>query len=138
MSRDPLIVLGEIRSAAMEILEFTKGMTKDEFLSSRLTFLAVNRLLEIMGEAAKNVPDSIRESHPEIPWKQICGMKDVVVHQYCKLDEDVIWLAVSKRVSSVLVSVSAIIDSLADLPFLPGADSVEARNGQDPWGISPK
>jgi len=133
MSRDPLIVLAEIQSAAMEILEFTKGMSKDEFISNRVTFLAVNRLLEIMGEAAKNVPDSIRETHPEIPWKQVCGMKDVVAHQYYKLDEDVIWLAVSKRVASVLIAVTTIIDSMPNLQISPNLGPMEANKGLDPW-----
>jgi uncharacterized protein with HEPN domain len=112
MSRDVLLLLSEIQSAALEVLEFTEGMSKDDVIADRKTKNAVIRSLEVMGEAAKGIPQTIRDKHPEIPWKEICGMRDVLIHQYFGINEDRLWEAIEKRVPAIVADISHIIATL--------------------------
>ncbi|MBI5191603.1 MAG: DUF86 domain-containing protein [Nitrospirae bacterium] len=70
---------------------FIHGMTYDEFLVDRKTLNAVVRSIEIIGEAAKHIPKSIKDKTPEIPWKEIIGMRNKVVHEYFGVDNEIVW-----------------------------------------------
>lgn len=72
----------DIIEAMINAMEFTKGMSYDEFVEDTKTVYAVIRAIEIIGEAVKNVPEEIREKYPEIPWQSIAGMRDKVIHAY--------------------------------------------------------
>jgi uncharacterized protein with HEPN domain len=116
MSRDAAILLVEIQEAGKDILDHTHGMTLNGFLADRKTKQAVIRCLEVMGEAAKGLPPSIREAHPEVPWKDLCGMRDVLIHQYFGIDENRLWMAVERSVPPLLTSISRIQRSLPACP----------------------
>ncbi len=67
----------------MEIAEeFVNNLTFEEFASDRKTQFAVIRTLEIIGEAAKNIPFEVREKHPSVPWKDLAGIRDKLIHAY--------------------------------------------------------
>jgi uncharacterized protein with HEPN domain len=87
--RDPAY-LWDMLEAARAIVEFTQGVTPDQFLEDRkemvLTRLAVERKLEILGEAARRVSAQFREAHPEIPWPQIIGLRNVISHEYHRVN----------------------------------------------------
>ncbi len=89
--RDWKIRVKDIKEALDRILEYSAGMKRDEFFSDRKTYDAVKLNLEIIGEAAKNIPDDVRAKHPDIKWKQITGLRDFIAHEYSGLSEDVIW-----------------------------------------------
>ena len=72
----------DILNAIREVEAFTEGMTKDVFVSHRKTVNGVIRSLEVMGAAAKRVPDEARAKYPEVPWKRMAGMRDKLIHEY--------------------------------------------------------
>lgn len=93
--RDYLFYLEDMRESMRRILEYTDGLSFDEFKSSNLKTDAVIRNLEIIGEASKNVPDKIKKSYSEIPWKQMYGLRNLVVHEYFGIDYENIWKIIS-------------------------------------------
>lgn len=72
-------------------LEFVKGMTFEELSADLKTSLAVVRALEVIGEAARHVPQSLRHNHPEIPWLDIAGMRDRLIHGYFGVNPVIVW-----------------------------------------------
>ena len=91
MKKDPEIYLGHILEAIEKIKKFSKDMDRDEFLENDLVMDAVVRNIEIIGEAIKNLPEEFKKENPEIPWRDIAGMRDRIVHFYFGLDFEVIW-----------------------------------------------
>lgn len=82
-----------IRSAEL-IIDFTKDIDFDSFSKDLKTRYAVIRCFEVMGEAAKRVPDEIRNKYPTIPWKIISAMRDRLIHGYDVVDDSVLWKTV--------------------------------------------
>jgi len=91
-------------------MSFTAGMCWDDFLIDKKTQYAVIRGLEIMGEAAKRIPGSIREKYPGVPWKQMAGTRDKLIHEYHGVDLAIIWAVVEDE----LPKVKPAIDKMAD------------------------
>jgi uncharacterized protein with HEPN domain len=91
-SRDIGDYLEDILVAVREVLVFTQGMTFDQFAVDRKTVNAVIRSLEVMGEAAKKIPESFRRRYPEIPWRRMAAMRDKVIHEYFGVDLKILWL----------------------------------------------
>ena len=96
--RDWRLFLRDIRESSARVLEYTAAMTREEFFEDRKTLDAVMRNLAIIGEAAKKIPTDIRRKHPEISWKKMAGLRDIVVHDYFGIDEDIIWDVISIRI----------------------------------------
>jgi uncharacterized protein with HEPN domain len=90
MSRDPAYLL-DILQAARRIREGLGGVAKDAFLKDWMRHSAVVRQIEIIGEATKRLSEEFRNSHPEIPWRSMAGMRDVVIHGYDHVDLDEVW-----------------------------------------------
>lgn len=90
-SKDYGDYLNDIFNSICEIEEFVKGMTFNEFVSDRKTRNAVIRSIEVMGEAAKNIPESFRRKHPKVPWKKMAGMRDKLIHEYFGVDLEIVW-----------------------------------------------
>lgn len=82
MFKNFTIYLNEIREAINSIERFVEGMTFEDFKSDDKTSSAVIRKLEIIGEATKKIPENIRKKHSQIPWKEISGMRDKLIHAY--------------------------------------------------------
>lgn len=78
--------LADMIRAARHATEFVGDMSESEFIADAKTSFAVVRALEIMGEAAKQIPDDVRNRHPSIPWRNIAGMRDRLIHAYFGTD----------------------------------------------------
>lgn len=82
MSRNPRLYLEDIVMACSRIHEYTAGMGFDEFSRDRMKQDAVVRNLEVIGEAAKKLPSEVTAAMPQVPWREVCGFRDVLAHQY--------------------------------------------------------
>ncbi len=89
--------LNDIFSAIDEVEEFTKGMSYDAFAADRKTINAVIRSLEVLGEATKHIPAAVRKQHPDIPWKNMAAMRDVLIHNYMGVDLKTVWKVAKER-----------------------------------------
>ena len=82
MKRDVRVYVEDIWECIARIEEYTKNVAEKDFHKNTLVQDAVLRRLEVIGEASKNVPQGFRERHPDIPWKKMAGMRDVLIHEY--------------------------------------------------------
>lgn len=81
--------------AVREAREFTDGRTRDDLANDRMFELALTRLVEILGEAAKHVSQPIRDLAPDVPWRDICGARDRLAHGYFSVDHTILWAILS-------------------------------------------
>jgi uncharacterized protein with HEPN domain len=81
----------DIIDAVESVEAFTNGLVRDSFAADRKTVYAVTRAIEIIGEAVKNVPEKVRKDHPGVPWKEMAGMRDKLIHDYPAVDVGILW-----------------------------------------------
>ncbi|MBG0744968.1 MAG: DUF86 domain-containing protein [Cylindrospermopsis raciborskii KL1] len=101
MKRSYTEFLQDILHAITEIGLFVNGASYEAFESNREKTLAVVKLLEVIGEAVKKIPNERGELYPDIPWKSIAGMKDMLVHEYWQFDVAVVWATVQHSLPSL-------------------------------------
>lgn len=96
MKRDIKLYLDDIMESILAIEDYIGALTEDEFYKNRQAQDAVLRRLEIIGEAVKNIDEYFRNKYPDIPWRKIAGMRDVVIHEYFGVSLKRIWNVVKK------------------------------------------
>lgn len=98
MKRDYKLFLRDIIDAMDSIEEFLGDMNFNELSKDDKTSSAIIRKFEIIGEASKHLPDGLKESHPEIPWKDMSGMRDRLIHAYFGIDYKLVWEAIKTEI----------------------------------------
>ena len=96
--RDWRLFLKDISESAQRVSDYAGAMTREEFFADHKTVDAVMRNLSIIGEAAKKIPAEFRRKNPELEWKKMAGLRDIVVHDYFGIDEDLIWDVATIRI----------------------------------------
>jgi len=102
--------LWDMLDAARAVIRFTAGLSMEEFLAEEeeVVRLAVERELEIMGEAARRLSAQFREAHSEVPWKDIVGLRNVISHQYDKVDYKEVFRIASERMPRLVETLESL------------------------------
>jgi uncharacterized protein with HEPN domain len=103
--------LWDMLDAAQRIERLTAGLDFAAFVDDERTSLAVERLLENVGEAARHVSPAQRERHPEIPWQGMVGMRNVLAHQYGVVDQRKVWQAAKEGIAVIIPLLEALLRS---------------------------
>ncbi len=101
MLRDNASLLDIVRAGQL-ILQFTKGINRNQLESDLLIQSAILYQISIMGEATKRLSREFREQHPEVPWDDMAGMRDVIAHQYDRIDLDIVWQVIQRNIPELL------------------------------------
>ena len=107
--RDQRLYLKDILAAADSIDEFTRGMSLETFQADDKTVSAVLRKLEVIGEAVKQIPDNLRDKWPGIPWKEMAGMRDKLIHFYFGVDHGLVWKAIKQRLPQIRAEIEKML-----------------------------
>lgn len=87
---------------AQKILTYTEGLDKDQFCADGLTYDATLRNLELIGEAATNVPETIRASTTDIPWRKVIATRNRLIHAYLGIDDDIVWSIIQDEIPPLI------------------------------------
>ena len=115
MWRDDACVL-DMLIAARKIRAFTDGVTLDRFLRDELMQHGIMRLIEILGEAARHLSDDFKTTHPDIPWRQIIGMRNRMVHEYFRVIPAKVWEVVKQEIPSLIALLEPLVPPAGNEP----------------------
>ncbi|NPV58386.1 MAG: DUF86 domain-containing protein [Actinobacteria bacterium] len=101
MKKDPRVFIAHILECIDLVEEYLRGKSVDDFMASTQLQDAVIRRIEIIGEATKNLPLEFKEKHPDIPWKEMAGMRDIIVYEYFGVDLKLTWRVASEDIKGL-------------------------------------
>ncbi|MBD2593288.1 DUF86 domain-containing protein [Nostoc spongiaeforme FACHB-130] len=99
----------DIHHYSQNAISFVSGITKVEFVEDQKTIAAVMYAIAVMGEATKRLSTEFREQHSYLPWKELAGLRDRLVHDYKNIDLDILWDVVSVEIPALLVSLEPLL-----------------------------
>ncbi len=110
MTRDYRIYLQDILDSISRIENYVEDMTYEDFMDDQKTVDAVARNIEIIGEATKNVPEDIRETYPDLPWREMAGMRDKMIHGYFEILHGILWETIKHDLSLIKPGIREMLD----------------------------
>jgi len=96
--------INDMMAFASKVIAYTEGMRQQDFIDSGISYDAVLRNLELIGEAAMHVPDAVRQAHSEIPWRMIIATRNRLIHAYLGIDNDIIWSIIQDDIPPLLAA----------------------------------
>lgn len=125
--RSYLNSLQDMIDHALKAEAFTRDKTIEDLMQDEVLLFAVARALEVIGEASKQVPASIKDQYPQVPWRSIAGMRDKIIHQYFGIDAEVLWSTVKVDLPNMRLEVSDILQEIKRMEELQ-EDRMESPN----------
>lgn len=113
MKRNNKLYVQDILDSIENIEKYTKSLSPKEFKNSQIVVDAVVRNLEIIGEASKNVSLEVKSQYKKLPWKEMSGMRNKVIHEYFGVDSDIVWKTVKYSLPGLKKSIKAILRELS-------------------------
>jgi len=111
--RDVRVFLEDILESIEKIEEYTANVDEDEFYENTFIQDAVLRRLEIIGEAVKNIPNDFRAKYPDIPWRQIAGMRDILIHAYFGVNLRRVWKVIKEDLPELKLKILKILNKIS-------------------------
>ena len=93
------------------VTSYTAGMDQAAFIRDRLTYDATLRNLAVLGEAATHIPDGVQTTHPEIPWRQIIGTRNRLIHAYLTISNDVVWSIIRDDIPPLVAQLHELLEA---------------------------
>ncbi|MBM3326612.1 MAG: DUF86 domain-containing protein [Calditrichaeota bacterium] len=109
MLRNYIFFLKDIQESCHKIQRYTAGFTLETLTGDEMRLEAVVRNIEIIGEAVKHIPEEIKLNYPDVNWKSIRGMRNIIVHEYFGLDYDMIWSVIQEFIPKIETQINAIL-----------------------------
>ena len=108
---EDLIYLGHMLDMTRKGIEAIKSKSRKNFDDDEILRLELTHLVQVIGEAARKVSTEFQQDHPEIPWRRIIGMRHRIVHDYMRVDEDVLWEVITADLAALLPLLEKIVPS---------------------------
>jgi uncharacterized protein with HEPN domain len=105
--------LDDMIGFAEKVESYSDGLDQTGFVSNGLIYDATVRNLELIGEAARNIPDEVRAEHAEVPWRRIIATRNQLIHGYLGIDNDVLWSIVNKDIPALILSLRQLRNALS-------------------------
>jgi len=112
MKRDYRLYIDDLLEAITKIETYIKGASFDTFSKDSKTIDAVVRNFQIIGEAAKHIPEDVRMKYQRVPWKEMAGMRDKLTHEYFGVKLDVVWETLNKRLPEVKAQIKKVLEEM--------------------------
>ncbi|MEK7472934.1 MAG: DUF86 domain-containing protein [Patescibacteria group bacterium] len=112
--KDYKLYLIDIKTSCTRILKYSKNLTKLQFTKNHLLTDAIEKNMEVIGEAGNKIPPEIKKSLPEIPWKDIVSLRNKLIHDYFDIDINVIWETVTNDIPILKKQINKVLKDLGE------------------------
>jgi len=110
MPREYKLYLNDIREAIEKIEQYVEGLDFEQFSNKSIVVDASLKNFIVIGEAAKNIPDEIRAKYPDVPWRAMASFRDLIAHEYFRLNLDTTWSIIQERLPILKVQMIAVLE----------------------------
>jgi len=102
VSREWRLYVADMKARCARVREYTAGLSREQFEGNPLVYDATLRNLELLGEAARHVPEEARARAPDLPWRRVVAVRNILIHGYLGIDNDIIWGIVQNEIGKLL------------------------------------
>ena len=107
--RNHKLYIRDILDSSRKIMDYAKDTSFKDFSKNQMLIDAVVRNLEIIGEASKNIPDEVKQKYPQIDWRKIAGLRDIVVHKYFSIDNEILWDIIKNNIPDLASKIEILL-----------------------------